>query len=484
MADAGPRASGATLRPGTRLLLLGGKQYPGSLVISKGDAGNVRSPILVSSYGKGRATIASGTNGVMVFDTSGVIIRNLKVTGNHAKLASYAGIQMFSDRTKGRLGHVYVSKVDVRGFGYGIAIGATHDGAGFANVHVTRSALHGNLDGGLVTYGPEFNPAAPGYAHRNFFVSQVRAYRNFGDPANTTRNTGSGIELGSVSSAGIVNSQAFANGGSNGSTTEGPIGMWAYDSTRVVIAHDVSHGNKSANVHDGGGFGLDREVSHSKLEYDLSYGNHGAGFLLYSAEAAPGHQAGNVVRFNISYRDVLGRNHVIGALEAEGKVSNSALYQNTIVVTGSNTQPAFKATGDLHRIKVLNNILVAASGAVTLATQPMPTSEVFFAGNDYLATGGSWLVQWGTRTHYDSLAAWRSATGNEKLSGRPTGHVVSPRFIGPLSHLRSGAGFMLGPRSKLVHAGLKLTSLFGIRPGPVTYGGSAYLVGSPNVGAQ
>jgi len=188
-------------------------------VISKGDAGNVRSPILVSSYGKGRATIASGTNGVMVFDTSGVIIRNLKVTGNHAKLASYAGIQMFSDRTKGRLGHVYVSKVDVRGFGYGIAIGATHDGAGFANVHVTRSALHGNLDGGLVTYGPEFNPAAPGYAHRNFFVSQVRAYRNFGDPANTTRNTGSGIELGSVSSAGIVISEAFANGGSNGSTT-------------------------------------------------------------------------------------------------------------------------------------------------------------------------------------------------------------------------------------------------------------------------
>src|SRR6266566_4029269 len=56
------RASGAILRPGTRLLLLGGKQYPGSLVISKGDAGNVRSPILVSSYGKGRATIVSGTN--------------------------------------------------------------------------------------------------------------------------------------------------------------------------------------------------------------------------------------------------------------------------------------------------------------------------------------------------------------------------------------------------------------------------------------
>src|SRR6266568_3286491 len=478
------RADRAVLKPGTRLLLLGGNKYRGTLLIGPSDAGSVRKPILISSYGKGRAKIVSSGNGIMIFDTSGVSISNLKLRGIHAKTASAAGIQMYSNRTKGRLGHVYITKVDATAFGFGIAIGAVHDGAGFRNVHVTHSTLHGNLDGGLVTYGPEFNPAVPGYAHENIYVSRVRVFRNPGDPNNTVRNTGSGIELGSVRGASVVNSEAFANGGANGSVTEGPIGMWAYDSTGIVMAHDVSHGNKSANVHDGGGFGLDREVSHSVLEYDLSYDNHGAGFLLYSTQGASGHQSGSVVRFNISYGDVRGRNHVIGALEAEGKVSNSSLYQNTIIVTGSNTQPAFKATGDLHHVRVLNNILIAASGAVTLATEPLPTSAVLFAGNDYLSSAGTWVVQWGTKTHYDSLATWRHATGNEEVDGHATGHVVAPMFVGPLSPSQGGAGFMLRPRSKLVHAGLNLTLRFGIRPGPVTYGGNANLVRSPNIGAQ
>jgi hypothetical protein len=479
------RASSAVLPPGARLLLLGGKQYTGSLAISPGDAGNAASPVLVSSYGKGRATILSSGNAISVFDTGGVNIANLNIVGENAKSASTAGIQMYSDRTTGRLGHVYISRVNVRGFGFGVAMGAVHDNAGFTNVHVTRSSLHDNLDGGLVTYGPDFNPATPGYAHQNIYVSRVRVFRNFGDPANTVHNSGSGIQLGSVSGASVVNSQAFANGGANGSTTEGPIGMWAYDSTRIVMAHDVSFGNKSANVHDGGGFGLDRETTHSILQYNLSYGNHGAGFLLFSAPAAPGHQTGNVVRFNISYGDVRARDHVIGALEAEGKVSNSSLYQNTIVVIGSNTQPAFKATGDLHHVTVLNNILVAAKGAVVLATLPMQTSQVFFAGNDYLSTGVPWVVQWGTKTHYLSLTAWRSATGDEKLKGRAIGHVVAPMFVGPVTPSQNGgAGFMLKSISKLVRAGLNLSSLFGIHPGALTYGGHPYLVRSPNIGAQ
>ncbi len=477
------RASTAVLRPGDRLRLLGGRKYRGQLRLTRGDGGNPRKPVRVSSYGTGRATIATSTSGIVVFNTSGIAIRNLVLVGHNAMRSGTSGIAAYSSRTSGRLRHVYVSHVNISRFGSGISLGAAHDGAGFSNVRVTNSALHGNLDAGFASYGPDFNPAAPAYAHQGIYLAHVRAFRNLGDPA-TSHNTGSGIELGSVSKGRVVDSQAFANGGQNGGTSEGPIGMWTYDSTRVVMAHDVSHGNKSANIHDGGGFGLDREVSHSVLEYDLSYDNHGAGFLLYSTQGASGHQSGSVVRFNISYGDVRGRNHVIGALEAEGKVSNSSLYQNTIIVTGSNTQPAFKATGDLHHVRVLNNILIAASGAVTLATEPLPTSAVLFAGNDYLSSAGTWVVQWGTKTHYDSLATWRHATGNEEVDGHATGHVVAPMFVGPLSPSQGGAGFMLRPRSKLVHAGLNLTLRFGIRPGPVTYGGNANLVRSPNIGAQ
>ena len=273
------RASRAVLKPGNRLLLLGGHAYAGQLTLNSTDAGNIKKPVLISSYGGGRATITSRANGIMIFDTFGVTIRNLAITGHGAFKPKYAGIQLYSDRTTGRLGHIFISQVNVSRFGVGIAIGASHDGAGFRNVRVTYSSLYNNLDAGLVSYGPDYTVGARGYAHQDIYISQVRAFRNPGDPNNTVHNTGSGIELGSVQGATISHSQAFANGGYGGTTDEGPIGMWAYDSTRVVMAHNVSFRNRSSNVHDGGGFGLDKDTSNSVLEYNLSYENHGAGLL-------------------------------------------------------------------------------------------------------------------------------------------------------------------------------------------------------------
>jgi hypothetical protein len=478
------RASQAVLRPGDKLLLHGGHTYHGKLTVNSADAGSARSPVLISSYGGGPATISSATSGIMIFDTHGVTIRNLVITGDHALSASNAGIQMYSDRSRGMLRHVSVDRVNISRFGFGIAIGAAHDGAGFRGVRITNAALHGNLDAGLVSYGPDFNPALPGYAHRNIYIAHVRAFGNLGDPANVTRNTGSGIELGSVDHATVIHSLSYHNGGAGGSISEGPIGIWAYDSTKVLFTHDVSHGNLSSNVHDGGGFGLDRATSDSVMQYNLSYGNHGAGFLLYCVPSAPAAQTGNVVRFNIGYGDARGRHHVIGGMAVGGRVNNADLYQNTIIIAGSNAQPAFKTTGFQHHVRVLNNILVAAAGPVVEAVEQKTIPEVLFAGNDYVAPAGRWLVQWGTSVQYWSLRAWRAGTGEERAHGHPAGLVVRPMFAGPLSGARGGAGFMLKPASKLGQAGLNLRLLFGLRPGPVTFGGTAYQVRAPNVGAQ
>jgi hypothetical protein len=438
----------------------------------------------VSSYGHGRATISSRTSGVTIYDTSGVVIRGLVIVGEHALKGGTGGIQMYSDLSRRMLGHVYVSNVDASGFGFGIAIGAAHDGGGFRNVRITDSSLHANLDAGLVSYGPDFNPAQPGYAHRDIYVSHLRAFGNLGDPAEVTHNSGSGIQLGAVNGATVTESVAYGNGGQGGATAEGPIGIWAYDSTRVAFTHDVSHGNRSNNARDGGGFGLDREVSHSVMEYNLAYGNHGAGFLLFSAKEAPGAATNNVVRFNISYKDATGRKLVTGGMAAGGKVRNSIFYQNTVVIGRGNPQPAFKVTGLEHNVKVLNNILVAGSGKVVVAAEPMTTKAIAFAGNDYSAPNGLWEFQWGTRHQYDSLSAWRQATDEEHaLLGKDTGLTLRPMFAGPLSGA-GGSGFLLRPTSKLRGAGLNLLLNFSIRPGPVTYAGTPYHLRTPNIGAQ
>jgi len=479
------RASRATLRPGDKLLLLGGHVYHGKLTIGPTDAGRPGKPILVSSYGHGRATISSASSGIMIYDTCGVTIRNLVMVGDHALNASKAGIQMYSDLSGRMLGHVFISSVDASRFGFGIAIGAAHDGGGFRNVRIMHTRLHANLDAGLVSYGPDFNPTVPGYAHQDIYVSHVRAFGNLGDPAMVTHNSGSGIELGAVSGATVNRSVAYGNGGKGGATAEGPIGIWAYDSTKVTFIRDASHDNRSNNARDGGGFGLDREVSHSIMEYNLSYGNHGAGFLLFSAKDAPGAGTNNIVRFNISYDDARGRGLVTGGMAAGGRVRNSIFYQNTIVIGRGNTQPAFKVTGLEHNVKVLNNILAGGSSKVVVAAQPMTTGNIAFAGNDYVAPSGVPVFQWGTRHQYGSLAAWRLATGEEhKPLGRDTGLTAWPWFVGPLSVAHGAAGFRLRPDSKLRHAGLNLLRNFGIRPGPVTFAGTPYHLRAPNIGAQ
>jgi hypothetical protein len=429
---------------------------------------------VVSSYGGGRATITSRTNGVLLFDTAGVNISNLVIKGHHAMRPANAGIQVFSDLTGRMLDHVVIGRVDISGYGYGIAIGAEHDNAGFRDVWVSASSLHGNLDAGLASYGPAFSRAAPGYAHARIHVSEVAAFGNHGDPANHVRNSGSGIVLGSVRSASVTRSTAYDNGGAGGSRHEGPIGIWAYDSANVVLAHNVSHDNHSAIRHDGGGFGLDLNTFNSVMEYNLSYANNGAGFLLYGHPGAL--QSGNVVRFNISHGD--GRAHVlVGGLAVSGRVRNAAVYQNTVVMTRAEDQAALKLKlkGPSHGVKIVNNLFVAPRGPAVWAVNAIARRNITLAGNDYYGPAGTWTVWWGP-VPYHSLASWRDATGQERVHGRRTGLTLRPLFSGPR--------FVLRPASALRHAGLDLLRVFGIQPGAEYYSGTPYQPSRPAIGAQ
>lgn len=52
------------------------------------------------------------------------------------------------------------------------------------------------------------------------------------------------------------------------------MGIWAYDSDRVVIRKCFSHDNLSRN-HDGGGFDLDITTSNSVIENCTTSNNYG-----------------------------------------------------------------------------------------------------------------------------------------------------------------------------------------------------------------
>jgi hypothetical protein len=461
------RASRAVLRPGTRLLLQGGQRFTGQLTLDRADAGDAERPVVIGSYGRGPATISSGGTAIYIHDTAGVDVSDLNLAGQNG----IAGLNVYNDLAAGhRLGYVVVDGVRATGFATGIVIGGKNGGAGFGQVRISHCILDGNVDAGLITYGPAFRAGAPAYANQDVTVSHVVASGNAGDPHGGQKPAGNGIVLGGVRDGLVTWSTASGNGGSS-TAVHGPAGIWAYDSTGVIIEHSVAYGNRTGNRVDGNGFGLDQNTSHSVLQFDRSYGNDGAGFLVYSA-LGNGAQKDNVVRYDISSGDVRDANAFYGGITVIGRVARADVYQNTVVMTRG-PGPALRLGPAVRAVSVRNNILAAGSGSIVVVARALPAAAAVLQGNDYFSAAGPWAVSWGP-TIYGSLPAWRAASAQELVAGRTSGFAVDPQLT---------ARFALPPGSPLLGAGLDL-AVFGLEPGSVNYAGRAVSARHPDVGAQ
>ncbi|SHN46319.1 right-handed parallel beta-helix repeat-containing protein [Cryptosporangium aurantiacum] len=300
-------------------------------------------------------------------------------------------------------------------------------GRGFQDVTISDSAAHGNRDDGVLFYGTTFDPANPSYAHANVRVSGVTAYDNAGNPQNTTSHSGSGIVLGSVQNGVIEQSSAYNNGASCASTSEGPVGIWTYDSTGVTIQRNVSYRNRTGTTADGGGFDLDQNVSNSFLQYNLSYENDGPGLLIFTAQEN-GAQRGNTVRFNVSVNDAVG-NGWYGGLTVAGRIADTAIYHNTIVTraNGSHQPAVVKLMDGLTGVTLQNNILLSQRGGAAISAPDLSTDEVQLQGNAYWREGGGSAFEWGDGP-YGSLDDWRAATDQERAGGENTGIYADPRL--------------------------------------------------------
>lgn len=481
------KASSVILRPGTRVLLQGGQKFTGELELSRADAGSASHPVLIGSYGRGRATIVERkSNAISINNTAGVVIQDLSIVGRGQAFTYGLGIGAYSSMTgTSRLDGLVIQDVSISGFVDGISIGGTGP-AGFANVLVSDSRLSGNLDNGLMTWGPAFDPAKQNYANENVRVQHVTATGNRGDPHLLAHNTGSGIVLGSVRDGEITWSTAYANGGHEGSH-QGPDGIWAYDSAHIAIEHNLSYQNHTNDATDGDGFGLDQNTSDSVMQYNLSYRNDGAGYLLYTS-LDNGAQNHNVVRFNISSADVRDGNGYYGGISVLGFVQNSAVYQNTVIMAPQAGQaPALQLSKYVKRDTVHNNVFAVHSGAVIAAKAYLRPGQAELQGNDYYSAYPL-SINW-DGSLYSSLGTWRSASGQERLKGRPVGLDANPDLAGPYLGLRvkapggTGAGFAPRPRSPIVRAGLDLPRLFGLDPGPGNYAGTPISPQHLNIGA-
>jgi len=236
------------------------------------------------------------------------------------------GISFYTDLPGDvKLAHISISGVEVSGFELGISIGGWNGRSGFREVVIAGVKIHHNRDAGIQTYGKNM------FANADVVIRDSQAYRNSGNPS-AMRNSGSGIVLGSVDGGTIERSDAFGNGWLHGLESEGPIGISAYDSRNIVIQHNRSFRNRTGSGTEGGGFEFDQNVSSSIMQYNQSYQNHGAGYLLAQLTGLKGN-VGNVVQFNLTTND--GRKSGFAGLQLYGAVSNARFANNVVRMTAA-----------------------------------------------------------------------------------------------------------------------------------------------------
>jgi hypothetical protein len=430
------RVNRARLEPGDRVLFQAGQTFTGNLRLTAKDAGTAELPVVIGSFGQGRATILAGAGtGVSVENAGGIAIENLLVVG--AGITNNGGYGVLCDNTLTNatmLDHLSIDHVEVSGFGkHGILVSGAP--AGFRHVRVSHCVMRGNLLGGMEIAG-RLPWNASTYAHADVQVTQCHAFDNTGDPNYHKNHSGSGIVLYEVDGGAIDRCVAWNNGALNGSGGGGPVGLWTCASRAVVIEHCESYGNKTKGA-DGGGFDIDGGSEDCVLQYNYSHDNDGPGLLVYTYPYASHTDRGNVVRFNISENDSRKSRTYAGLwVRNDGNgMTGVEVYNNTVLV-GPWTGQAAAIHGEGVEARFRNNIFLSAGGAVPLRVEK-PHGKLRFENNLYWREGSPVQVEW-DRKVYTSLEEWRKETGQEIVDGHPSGLFEDPKVSVHAAGVRAG----------------------------------------------
>lgn len=403
------RVNQTQFAPGDTIRFAGGQRFTGTLHFTAGEHGVKGHPIVVTSFGKGRATIEGGSgDGCLLEGCAFVTLRDLTLTGCGRKNGSDgAGVRLV------RTSHVEIVGLEASGFRVaGIAT------SGDEKTRITQAFVHDNGAAGIDVNG--------GYGNvprvKDIYIGHCVADNNPGDPKNLTNHSGNGIVVGGLDSGMIEYCEASNNGWDMPHKGNGPVGIWGWECDRLTIQHCIAHDNHTTSA-DGDGFDFDGGVTHSILQYNLSYNNDGCGYLLCQYPGASLWK-NNTVRFNISVNDgAKNFQSGIGLWIGGPNFSDAKIYNNTIV----NLWHAVNTYGDVPDFVYRNNLFVAGGDLLV-----GPYTHSRFEQNLYWCTGKG-DVYHDEKTHYATLGVWADATGQETIGGKLVGRYADPRLVLPAS---------------------------------------------------
>src|SRR5262245_33319154 len=445
------RVNQQRLRAGDNVLLQGGSTFTGTIMVSPSEFGTAADPITFGSFGTGRAIVwANSDRGIDIYNTSGIRIQDLELTGAGVQTNHQVGISLFVDLPGDvKLEWIRIDNVRATGFGRaGISIGGGNGRTGFEDVWVTNSRFDHNGDCGMLVWAdtsPDWPQTIDGYAHRNLYIAHNTFESNWGDPG-TTSATGSGIVVGQTAVVRIEYNESFDNGRLNRFPTGGPVGIWMWDVFMGVIQHNESHHNVSA-TYDGGGFDLDGGCVQCAMKFNYSHDNDGPGFLVTQFGGSKPMSKVSV-RYNISERDG-GRAGAAGLQlwnnDVTGPRLQSIRFQNnTVFVEGKpiGIPRGFRTGGSglVEDSGFTNNIFYSRGLSAYVGEATMQTCQ--WIDNLYFAEDA--FVIRGIAFNFTSLSAWRATSGHEMLDGVPTGYQFDPMLMAPGDGGTVGAPELLG----------------------------------------
>lgn len=503
------KVNGLNLPPGTTVLFRAGDVFDDAgLQVFADDAGDAANPVVIGSYGAGRATIRppAGWHGVDIYNTGGVVVENLSFQGVGRDTSTRFGVQAYCDLPGNtRLPAVIVRDCEIFHFRKGIEVGAwpvDSSFSGFNDLRIERCLVRDCRREGIATYG--FYPgSAANQSHRNLVVRDCEVFGVTGDPAFTANHSGSGIVVSGIKGGLVERCYAHHNGGSSGNSGAGSaVGIWMWGCDSVVIQDCLVHDQRvEPNKYDGGGFDIDGGATNSTIQYCYSYNNDGPGYLVAQFNGAPP-MSGLTLRYNISIRDgrYQGRGVASGFHFFRGSGSNTpsdvAIYNNLVYSEATEGSSMFHQAGAFSNVRFFNNIFIVRGGRRFVWVNSDAARNYFtFRGNAYWAAdadySGGW--RWGANTTFTSLAAWRAAFATpEMLGGQPVGWQTDPLLNAlaaapaPVSVAEVAAltAFRLRLNSPLRNAALDLRGAqFGsLSIGARDFFGNPLPTGAPDVG--
>ncbi len=400
-------------QPGN-IFFAAGQTFEGTLVLT-GVHGTDSLPVLITSFGEGRATVNGGDyESFRIKDCENIRISDLDLRGSGRKEGNTTnGLQLVNSEK------CAIEDINTTGFQK-----SGVDLYNCRNAEVRNVTATGNGFCGINIMGSSQDSSA------NILIKDCKAENNAGDPTILDNHSGNGILVGVSRNVTIDHCTATGNGWDMPRLGNGPVGIWAWMSDNVTIQYCISCRNRtSKGGKDGGGFDLDGGVTNSLIQYCLSYENEGAGYGLFQYPGAS-NWANNVIRYCVSINDALategaGSFFIWNGSGESGQLTDCYIYNN-VVYSDSVPAVSFENSSEHENFLFCNNIFIV--------------NDLRISGKN---TGSSFTAN-----------VWSSVV-DPVLEGPFHTELTDPYKLAELK------GFMLPSGSLLKDSGIQIQSMYG-----------------------